>query len=255
MVVNCTACGAVLRFKVQEPGKKYRCPKCKSAVEFPAASENPESPIISPPPDIPIGKTAEPFPSTAPPNANPVITRPTPLSVPMDSPPSHTPVTTGLPPQFIVHIDGEDFGPIDQKELQLWAYEERIEPGTLVRLSNSDQWMAASQFSLKFSGQEATVQQVQQTVVIQNQATQNVSHGSFDTHHPSGSNNGIAAICSFLLPGLGQFVQGRAAAGIAFLIGACVLAFPFIFPAIIVYLWSIIDAAVYKPPRSRRRGY
>ncbi len=64
--------------------------------------------------------------------------------------------------------------------------------------------------------------------------------------------NVIAALCNFPLPGLGQLVQGRilpalffflVTAGLyalGFLIIPWLLALPF-------HLWSILDAALYKP--------
>ncbi|QDU68307.1 hypothetical protein [Engelhardtia mirabilis] len=66
--------------------------------------------------------------------------------------------------------------------------------------------------------------------------------------------NVVAAVCSFFIPGLGQLVQGRLmAAALFFLItGACYatsfLLVPLI-PALILHLWSIVDAAVWKGPR------
>lgn len=57
--------------------------------------------------------------------------------------------------------------------------------------------------------------------------------------------NVLAAICSFFIPGLGQLVQGRLMmAGVQF-----VLAFLlwFIFMGWIIHIWSIVDAALWKP--------
>lgn len=57
--------------------------------------------------------------------------------------------------------------------------------------------------------------------------------------------NVIAALCSFFVPGLGQLVQGR----------LLIAAFQFVLAALlwlillgwIVHLWSILDAALFKP--------
>ena len=57
--------------------------------------------------------------------------------------------------------------------------------------------------------------------------------------------NVIAAVCSVFVPGLGQLVQGR------FLMAA----FQFVLASILwffllgwaVHIWSVIDAALYKP--------
>lgn len=64
--------------------------------------------------------------------------------------------------------------------------------------------------------------------------------------------NVIAAICNIFFPGLGQLVQGRILAAILFFAGwivAGALIWILIGWALlpIVYLWSIIDAARYKP--------
>ena len=57
--------------------------------------------------------------------------------------------------------------------------------------------------------------------------------------------NVIAALCSFFIPGLGQLVQGR----------LLMAAVQFVLPAVlwlvllgwIIHLWSILDAALFKP--------
>jgi TM2 domain-containing membrane protein YozV len=57
--------------------------------------------------------------------------------------------------------------------------------------------------------------------------------------------NVIAAVCSFFIPGLGQLVQGRLfAAVVQFVLGAVLWIF---WLGWLVHLWSIIDAARYKP--------
>jgi len=65
--------------------------------------------------------------------------------------------------------------------------------------------------------------------------------------------NVIAALASFFIPGLGQLLQGR----------WIIAAFMFVLTALlwlvllgwIIHLWSIIDAAVYKPDWSHQRHY
>ena len=57
--------------------------------------------------------------------------------------------------------------------------------------------------------------------------------------------NVLAAICSFFIPGLGQLVQGRLlAAAVQFILGAALW---FVFLGWLVHLYSIYDAAVYRP--------
>lgn len=58
--------------------------------------------------------------------------------------------------------------------------------------------------------------------------------------------NVIAAVCSFFIPGLGQLVQGRLGMAVLQFVLAIVLWIFLLGWAI--HLWSIVDAALYKPP-------
>ncbi|HEY8585209.1 MAG TPA: hypothetical protein VIL60_00620 [Rhodanobacter sp.] len=59
--------------------------------------------------------------------------------------------------------------------------------------------------------------------------------------------NVLAAICSFFIPGLGQLVQGRLLkAAVMFVLAALLW---IIMLGWLIHLWSILDAALYKPPR------
>ncbi len=57
--------------------------------------------------------------------------------------------------------------------------------------------------------------------------------------------NVIAALCSFFIPGLGQLVQGRLLMAIIQFCLAAVLWFVLL--GWLIHLWSILDAALYKP--------
>lgn len=57
--------------------------------------------------------------------------------------------------------------------------------------------------------------------------------------------NVLAALCSFFIPGLGQLLQGRFLAAVLFFCFAAALWL--IMLGWIMHLWSIIDAALYKP--------
>jgi TM2 domain-containing membrane protein YozV len=61
--------------------------------------------------------------------------------------------------------------------------------------------------------------------------------------------NVIAAVCSFFIPGLGQLVQGRLGMAILQFVLAIILWFFLLGWAI--HLWSIVDAALWKPPAIR----
>ena len=66
-------------------------------------------------------------------------------------------------------------------------------------------------------------------------------------HSGQGSaGNVIAALASFFIPGLGQLLQGRwLLAGFQFIAAAVLW---LILLGWIIHLWSIIDAALFKPP-------
>lgn len=60
--------------------------------------------------------------------------------------------------------------------------------------------------------------------------------------------NVIAAVCSFFVPGLGQLVQGRLGIAVVQFVLAIVL---WIFLlGWVIHIWSILDAALWKPPVS-----
>ena len=57
--------------------------------------------------------------------------------------------------------------------------------------------------------------------------------------------NVIAALASFFIPGLGQLIQGRPVrAAVHFVLAALLW---LIWLGWIVHLWSILDAAIWKP--------
>ena len=61
--------------------------------------------------------------------------------------------------------------------------------------------------------------------------------------------NVIAGLASFFIPGLGQLLQGR------WLLAGFMFALTWLLWLIllgwVIHLWSIIDAALYEPPRPR----
>ena len=62
------------------------------------------------------------------------------------------------------------------------------------------------------------------------------------------SGNVIAALASFLFPGLGQLLQGRLLAAILFFFAAGILWFISLGTmGWIMHIWACIDAAVWKP--------
>lgn len=62
---------------------------------------------------------------------------------------------------------------------------------------------------------------------------------------PGSGGNVLAALCSFFIPGLGQLLQGRVLmALIQFLLAGVMWIF---FLGWLVHLWSVIDAAKFRP--------
>ncbi|HEX6107436.1 MAG TPA: hypothetical protein VFZ26_17740 [Gemmatimonadales bacterium] len=60
--------------------------------------------------------------------------------------------------------------------------------------------------------------------------------------------NVIAALASFFIPGLGQLIQGRLIkAAVQFVLAALLW---LIWLGWIIHLWSILDAALWRPPGS-----
>ncbi|MEI6337597.1 MAG: DUF6677 family protein [Verrucomicrobiota bacterium] len=57
--------------------------------------------------------------------------------------------------------------------------------------------------------------------------------------------NVIAALASFFIPGLGQLIQGRLLRAALFFVAAVILWF--VLMGWIMHLWSILDAALWKP--------
>lgn len=58
--------------------------------------------------------------------------------------------------------------------------------------------------------------------------------------------NVLAALCSFFVPGLGQLLQGRLFMALIMFVLAAVLWL--ILLGWIIHLWSILDAAKFRPP-------
>jgi TM2 domain-containing membrane protein YozV len=58
--------------------------------------------------------------------------------------------------------------------------------------------------------------------------------------------NVIAALASFFIPGLGQLLQGKLLRAIVMFVLASILWFFLL--GWIIHLWSILDAALYRPP-------
>lgn len=54
--------------------------------------------------------------------------------------------------------------------------------------------------------------------------------------------NGVPALLSLFIPGLGQIVKGQTGRGIAILVGTIIGYFIFVIPGLIIHIWQIADA-------------
>lgn len=63
--------------------------------------------------------------------------------------------------------------------------------------------------------------------------------------------SGVAAVLSFLVPGLGQMCQGRVETGVCFLLacmalgGLTLAVWPLAVACVPVWLWNVVDAATH----------
>ena len=63
-----------------------------------------------------------------------------------------------------------------------------------------------------------------------------------------GAGNVIAALCSFIFPGLGQLIQGRIFAALLFFVGAgAVWLISLGTMGWVIHVWACVDAAIWKP--------
>ena len=70
-------------------------------------------------------------------------------------------------------------------------------------------------------------------------------HKVADMAGQGSAGNVLAALCSFFIPGLGQLLQGRLLMAIVQFCLAAILWFVLL--GWIIHLWSILDAALFKP--------
>src|SRR6266536_49518 len=70
-------------------------------------------------------------------------------------------------------------------------------------------------------------------------------HKLADMADQGSAGNVVAALCCFFIPGLGQLLQGRLLMAIVQFCLAAILWFVLL--GWIIHLWSILDAALFKP--------
>src|SRR5688500_12017991 len=104
--VSCRSCAGQFRVPDTAAGKKIRCPKCKGAIDVPAASAPPPAaPEFVPPPPPAVAKSAPPRAKAA---AKPSKPQP-------------------KVEQWVLKTEeGEDYGPVPREELDAWYEEGRV---------------------------------------------------------------------------------------------------------------------------------
>ncbi len=136
--------------------------------------------------------------------------------------------------EYYLIVNGEEKGPYLQRELQKLFNSQHISPFDKVRCSDSEEWIdliKVIEIEEPAPSFPPPPQQFSQPFVAQ----------------PQISNNTLAAILNVFFPGVGQMIQERIGTGIAFFFGTILGYMLFILPGVILHIYSIIDAANYKP--------
>jgi len=60
--------------------------------------------------------------------------------------------------------------------------------------------------------------------------------------------NVLAALANIFIPGVGQLAQGRVLPALGFFFGTLLGLCCCVVPGLVAYVWSILDAACWKPP-------
>ena len=103
-----------------------------------------------------------------------------------------------------------------------------------------------SQFSLSTDG--AGTADYAQSYLPPNRLVDCASvHKIIDMAGQGSAGNVLAALCSFFIPGLGQLLQGRLLMAIVQFCLAAILWFVLL--GWIIHLWSVLDAALFKPAK------
>jgi len=145
--VSCANCSGHFRVPDTAAGKKIRCPKCRGAIEVPAAEPTAARPteVFVPPPTPPTlpAPAAPPQPAFVPPplpKKQPTFVPPPAVSEPAPIPPA--------PPADEWHFKtatGEEYGPVGRDELDEWFREGRITADCKVLRAADDEWRWASE--------------------------------------------------------------------------------------------------------------
>jgi len=118
--VSCGACQHQIRVPDKYAGKKVKCPKCEATIAVPAGASQ-ATPV-------------QPTPTPAKPAPAPVRSRPA-AQVPQ----------AAAPGWFMKAADGQEYGPVDQAQLDRWVTEGRIDDNCQLLREDWDQWRWAQE--------------------------------------------------------------------------------------------------------------
>jgi TM2 domain-containing membrane protein YozV len=149
--------------------------------------------------------------------------------------------------EWHIHINGQTYGPYSGHRLSEFVKEGRMDGGTQVLPSGSENWSLAGQdrrlaalFKPSSQREPPPITAAAGATVVQvtNQIGPSVL---LDDSGPFGQKSaGVALFLSFLICGAGQMYCGRVGKGILMLIGC--IALWFIFLGWIIWIWSMVDA-------------
>lgn len=148
--------------------------------------------------------------------------------------------------EYYISINGEERGPYLITDLQKLYRNKHISPFDKVRVSDGGESI-----------------DLLKMIEIDEQPESKFAHQAPNQYRPNHpqvvyqqteiSNNVLAAIVNIFLPGVGQMIQGRIGAGIAFFFATIIGYLIFVIPGLILHIVSIVDAANYSPPSKRFR--
>jgi hypothetical protein len=141
---------------------------------------------------------------------------------------------------WTVHDQGRQFGPHTEQELASLLGAGTVSPAALVWREGSPRWIPLTNIVPlpPWTGQAAVPPVVQVIHHVQ----------TFPPRTPRWS-PGIAAVLSFLIPGLGQMYKGQIAGGLCWMLFVFLGYLCFILPGVALHLCCIFTAAMGDPYR------
>ena len=120
--VRCGACQHQIRVPDKYAGKKVKCPSCEATIAVPAGASQATPVQPTPAPAATRPKAAAPMPQAVAPTSQ-----------------------ASAPGWFMKTADGQEYGPIDQAQLDRWITEGRIDDSCQLLREDWDQWYWAQE--------------------------------------------------------------------------------------------------------------